>query len=116
MKKEIILTLVVSMFYCAGSLATASLNSCNDSSGECKALLKSVYVQDGIGYVELVGGLTPTSCTNATWGNNWRILLDNTGGSKEIYSVLLAAYMANQVVQIRSSDNFCTIRGAGVGM
>lgn len=113
--KGCILISAVLAMSCFNVRADTGLNSCNASSGECKALLESVYIQDGVGYAKLEGGLIPSTCTSASWGTMWKLPLDGSG-AEETYAMLLSALVSNQVVQLRTFDEFCTIRGAGLGM
>lgn len=94
--------------------STAPLNGCNNATGECRAKLVTVYSQSNLAYAVLEGHLKPATCTGATWGYYWSIDLSDTGG-KTRYSMLLSAYMAGDVVEIRTNDSTCGIIAVGVG-
>lgn len=110
-----ILITLLNIFVVSNLYATAALNSCNDASGECYAKLETVYIQYGVGYAVFQGKLKPSLCTSATWGHYWKIALDGTSGSKEIYATLLSAYSMKEAITLRTFQNDCSIAGAGMG-
>jgi hypothetical protein len=94
--------------------ATASMDSCNNSTGECRARLTTVYSTGTIAYVVLEGHLVPSACTSIAWGRYWAVPL-STEADKARYAMLLSAYMAGKPVEIRALDAACTVIAAGVG-
>jgi hypothetical protein len=93
--------------------ATAPLNQCN-SSGECRARLASVYTQGQYAYVVLQGHLLPSVCTNAQWGYYWVLPLA-TDADRARYAMMLSAYLAQEVVEIRALDAACTVMASNIG-
>lgn len=94
--------------------ATAPLNGCNNQTGECRARIVTVYSSGNAGFVVLEGHLIPAICTNAGWGYYWSLNLTDTA-DRARYSTLLAAYMADKVVEIRTSTATCAVTGVGLG-
>jgi hypothetical protein len=94
--------------------ATAAMNTCNNSTGECRANLSTVYSVGNLAYVVLQGHLIPPVCTSAGWGYYWTLNLA-TDADRARYAMLLSAYMAGQPVEIRALDAACTVYAAAVG-
>jgi hypothetical protein len=115
MKKAFALVVFLVVAYGIAPLArsTAPLNAC-DSAGECRALLATVYTYGSNGYIVLQGHLLPSVCTSAAWGYYWTVPL-STDADRARYMTLLAAYLAQQVVEVRALDSACTVVASNVG-
>jgi hypothetical protein len=89
------------------SHSTASLGSCN-AANECRAPLVTVYSSGANAYVVLANHLIPSICTSAGWGYYWKLnLVDNA--DKARYAMLLAAWTAGQIVELRTYDATCLV-------
>lgn len=104
----------MSLVWASEAQSTASLNSCNNSTAECRANLATVYSFGNTGYVALAGHLIPSLCTSATWGYYWSLNLTDTA-DRARYSTLLAAYLAGQPVELRAGSATCNITAVNLG-
>ena len=94
--------------------SSATLNTCNESTGECRARVVKVYAAGAFVYVVLEGHLKPTACTGAAWGYYWQMPLA-TDADKARHSILLSAYAMREAVELRTFSSDCTIYAVGIG-
>lgn len=96
------------------SFASASMNTCNNATNECRANVIRIYNAGNYGYVVLAGHLVPTICTNANWGYYW--VLDLTDVSDRArYATAITAYTTNQPVELRTFDTTCKAVTVAIG-
>jgi hypothetical protein len=109
-----ITVLVASMSWHTASQASAVMNTCNNSTYECRANVATVYSVGNTGFVVLSGHLIPSICTGAAWGYYWS--LDLTGvAARARFNMAMAAYMAGQPIELRTADSICRITTVGMG-
>lgn len=97
-----------------GASATASMNSCNNATSECRANIATIYSFGNTGYVVLSGHLIPSLCTSATWGYYWSLNLTDVA-DRARYSTLLAAYLSGQPVELRTGSASCQVTAVNLG-
>lgn len=95
--------------------ATASMDSCNNTSNECRARIATVYVDGGWAYVFLEGNLKPSLCTAAYYTYSWSMDLAGAGAEARL-AMLLAAYAAGDAVELRTYSASCGLTAARLGV
>ena len=94
--------------------ATAALDTCNQTTGECRARIVTIYSAGNSGYVVLANHRIPNICSSAMWGYYWSLNLTDSV-DRVRYATLLTAFTTGQPVELRATEATCRITAVGVG-